>query len=135
MARSLVHPRLMDRLAPAFFPSRATIQANTPTRSASGHPTPVWAPVAGLANIPAAVSPLHLARGGGEQRTSDLTIAEATHRIGLAGAYPAIEPTHRAVVTGPSAGIYDITRPQSDGHSGMTVLECRTVDPVAAEGL
>lgn len=135
MARSLVHPRLMDRLAQSHFPSRATIETNSPTRTPSGHPMSSWAPVAGLANIPAAVSPLHTGRGGGEQRTSDLTIIEATHRIGLAGAFPAITAKHRVVITGPSAGIYDITRPQSDGQAGMAVLECRTVSPVAAEGL
>ena len=132
--RSLVHPRLMDRLASGFFPSRATIALNTPTRTASGHSVPAWTAVAGLTNIPAAVSPFHFARAG-EQRRSELTIIEGTHRIGLAGAYPSITAKHRAVITGQHAGIYDVTRVQTDGQSGMTVLECRTVDPVAAAGV
>lgn len=134
MPRSAVHPRLMDRLAPGFFPARATIEANAPTRAASGHPTPVWTAVTGLRNIPASVSPFHFARSG-ELRRSEITIIEGTHRIGLAGSYPAITAKHRVVVTGPGAGTYDITRPQTDGQMGMTVLECRTVSPVAAEGL
>ncbi len=124
----------MDRLAPGFFPSRATIEAKTPTRSASGHSVPAWTPVAGLTNIPAAVSPFHFARTG-EQRRTELTIIEGTHRIGLAGAYPSVTAKHRIVITGQHAGVYDVTRPQTDGQSGMTVLECRTVDPVAAAGL
>jgi head-tail adaptor len=124
----------MDRLAPGFFPARATVQANTPTRSASGHPTPAWTPVVGLRNIPAAVSPNRFSRSG-ESRRTELTIAESSHRVGLAGAYPAITAKHRVVVTGPGAGTYDITRPQTDGQTGLTVLECRTVSPVAAAGL
>lgn len=125
MARALVHPRLMDRLAPTFFPSRATIEANPGTRTTSGYKAPAWAPVAGLRNLPAAVSPFHFSQAG-EQRRTEATIAEATHRIGLAGPYPAITSSHRVVISGPSAGVYDITKPKTDSQTGMTVLECRT---------
>lgn len=135
MARSLVDDRLVPRLASrGFYPDRATIELNTPTRTGSGAETPGWAGVPGLVNIPAAVSPMIFTRAG-EQRSGDRTVSETTHRIGLAGSFPGINSRHRIVVTGAHAGIYDVIRQDLDSQAAMTVLEARIVSPVAAAGI
>ncbi|MEW6223192.1 MAG: hypothetical protein AB1627_01045 [Chloroflexota bacterium] len=135
MPSSLVHPRLAERLiAHGFYPSAATVEADTPTRTASGAEVHAWSPVTGLADIPAAVAPMIFTRRG-ESRSSELTAAETTHRIGLAGAWPAITAAMRLVVSGQHAGIYDIVRPDTDSQTGFTVLEARIASPVAEAGL
>jgi head-tail adaptor len=133
--RGLVHPKLIDKLAPAFFPDRASIEANVPTRSPSGAPIAAWSAVAGLRDIPAAVSPQIFSRAG-ERRTAEITTAETTHRIGLAGTFPQITASMRLVIAGGNhAGIYDILRPDLDSQSGLTVLEARIATPIAAAGV
>ena len=135
MPSSLVHPRLAARLVGrGFYPSAATLETDTPTRTASGAESHAWAPVTGLDDIPAAVSPMIFTRRG-ESRTSELTAGETTHRIGLAGAYPAITSAMRLVITGQHAGIYDIVRPDTDSQTGFTVLEARIASPAAEAGL
>lgn len=133
--RGLIHPRLLDRLAPSFFPDRASIEANVPTRSASGALVSAWTTVPGLRDIPAAVSPQIFSRAG-ERRTTELTSGETTHRIALVGAFPQITASMRlVVVAGTHAGTYDILRPDLDSQSGMTVLEARITSPIAAAGV
>lgn len=133
--RPLIHTRLLDRLAPTFFPDRVTVERNVPTRSASGHPPAAWSALAGHQNIPAAVSPQIFSRAG-ERRTTELTSAETTHRIALAGAYPGITASMRLVVAaGPHAGTYDVLRPDLDSQAGLTVLEARIATPVASAGV
>lgn len=118
--RSIVHPRLLDRLAPSYFPSRVTIQAKMPTRTGTGAEVPGWAAVAGLANIPASIAP----RSAEERRASSLTVAEATHTCVLAGAFPTITPQHRALGGGDA---YEIVGVELDSQAVMTRLGLRAV--------
>ena len=123
--RPLVDSRLLDRLAPSFFPSRVTIEVNTPTRSASGAEVPGWAPLAGHVDIPAAVAPA----GGNERRSSLMTTAETTHIAMLNGRFPTIIAAHRAVVDG--ATTYDITVVEQASQGVVTRLGLRTIAPGA----
>ena len=133
--RSLVHSRMLDRLAPAFFTDRVTIEEDAPTRTASGAETHAWTAIAGHGDIPASVSPMVFTRAG-ERRSSELIVSQTTHRIALAGSYPTVTSRMRAVVaTGPHAGTDDILRPDRDSQSQTTVREARIVVPVAAAGV
>lgn len=134
MTRSLVHPRLLDRLVlSGFYPSRATVEGSTDTRSPSGAVISGWGVLPGLANIPAAVSPMIFTRAG-ERETSSLTSSETTHRIALEGSFPQITAAMRLRVTGPNAGVYDIVRPDRDSHGVTTVLEASIGSPAAVAG-
>lgn len=133
--RSLVHPRLLDRLTPSFYPSRATIERAIEARTPDGGISRSWVPVAGMVGIPASVSPMIFTRTG-ERRSSELTARETTHRIGLVGSFPTITAAMRIVVTGgPHEGTYDAIRPDRDSQGQTTVLEARTIVPVAEAGL
>lgn len=118
----LIDPDVLAGLVTSgFFPATCDIQANTPTRSSSGYPTPAWGNVSGLTAIPCTVA----RREAVEQRLPDLVTTDTTHIIALAGDYPTITPKHRAVVEGTS---YDILGVRTDIHDVMTWLsaEIRT---------
>lgn len=134
MVRALVDPRLLDRLTPSFYPSRATVEASTETRSGSGAVVNGWGAVTGLGGIPASVSPMIFTRAG-ERHTSQMTTSETTHRIALAGSFPQITAAMRLRVTGPNAGLYDIIRPDRDSQGVTTVLEAAIATPVAEAGV
>lgn len=132
--RTLVDPRLLDRLAPSFYPSRASVERSTPTRTTSGAIVSAWGTLAGLADIPASVSPMIFTRAG-ERQTSQMTSSETTHRIALAGSYPQITAPMRLRITGTNAGIYDIIRPDRDSQGITTVLEAKLMTPLAETGV
>lgn len=134
MVRSLVDPRLLDRLAPSFYQSRATVEAGTDSRSSSGAVTSAWAGVPGLVDIPASVSPMIFTRAG-ERETSQMTSSETTLRIALLGSFPQITAGHRLRVTGVNAGVYDIVRPDRDSQGITTVLEAKITSPTAQAGV
>lgn len=134
MVRALIHPRLLDRITPTFYPSRATVEGSLPTRTPSGATVSAWGSVAGLADIPAAVSPMIFTRAG-ERQTSELTTSETTHRIALAGSFPQITAAMRLRVTGPNAGVYDVIRPDRDSHGVTTVLEAQILTPTLEAGV
>lgn len=134
MTRSLVHPRLLDHLTlSGFYPSRATVEGSTDTRSPSGAVVSGWGVLPGLVNIPAAVGPMIFTRAG-ERQTSELTTSETTHRIALEGSFPQITAAMRLRVTGPNAGVYDVIRPDRDSQGVTTVLEAQIQAPVAVAG-
>lgn len=132
--RTLVDPRLLDRLTPSFYPSRATVEGNTPTRTGSGAEASAWVAVPGLVGIPASVSPMIAARAG-ERQTSQVTSSETTHRIALVGSFPQITAAMRLRVSGPNAGVYDVIRADRDSQGVTTVLEAKIGTPVAEAGV
>ena len=134
MVRSLVDPRLLDRLAPSFYPSRATVEASSTTRSPSGAVLSTWDGKPGLVGIPCAVSPMIFTRAG-ERQTSQMTVSETTHRIALSGSFPQITAPMRLRVTGPNAGLYDIIRPDRDSQGVTTVLEAKIASVAAVAGV
>lgn len=133
MVRSIVHPRLLDRITAQAFPSRATIEGGTSTRSPSGAVVSSWDALAGLAGIPASVSPMIFTRAG-EREQTQLTSQETTHRIALAGSFPQLNASMRIRISGPNAGLYDIIRPDRDSQGATTVLEARIGTPTAQAG-
>lgn len=134
MVRTIVHPRLLDRLTPMMYPSRATLERSTLTRTASGAVVNAWDGTPGLVGIPCSVSPMIFTRAG-ERQTSQMTSSETTHRIALAGSYPQITAAMRLRISGPNAGIYDVIRPDRDSQGVTTVLEAKIASPVAEAGV
>lgn len=127
--RSLVDPRLLDRLAPSFFTSRATIQAAVETgREPSGAVITAWTTLAGMHGIACAIAPV----SGSERQTSQLTASETTHAVRLQGRFPAITAAHRVVVDGT---IYDILEAATDSQGVSTRLSVRKGTPTAEAGV
>lgn len=132
--RSIVHPRLLERVVPVAYPSRATVEGSTTTRTPSGAVVKTWDGITGLVGIPASVSPMIFTRAG-ERESSTGTIAETTHRIALPGTFPQLNAAMRIRITGPNAGIYDIIRPDRDSQGVTTVLEAKITTPTAEAGV
>jgi head-tail adaptor len=103
-----------------FYPSVVDIQSYTATRAADGGEVKTWSDVAGLTDLPCAVS----GSGGWENKRADGTIASSSHRIAIAGSYPAITPKMRAVVATVN---YDILSVEHDSHANTTSLVCQRV--------
>lgn len=129
--RSLVHPRLLDRLAQSFYPSRATVEISTDTRSPSGAVISAWAALPGLVGIPCAIGPV----SGSERQTSQMTVAETTHTAALPGSFPQITAAMRLRVTGPNAGVYDILGAAGDSQGVTTRLSLRWASIAAEPGV
>lgn len=106
----------------ALIDRSVTIEERTGSRDSFGEPGDSWSPVAGLEDLDGAVG-----RAGAnlEARRGTDTIAIATHAIVLAGYYPQITPTHRAVVDG--GEIHDIQTVEHDSRMRVTQLATRIV--------
>lgn len=119
----IIHPRMLDRLIPTFFLSRADITYySTETPDAYGQPSPAWNNFGTHINLPCSVASA-IAR---EAKRGDMTIQVDEFTISLAGCYPTIQPEMRATVDGVT---YDILGVAIDSHSKMTRLTCRMVNP------
>lgn len=115
------HARLFANLG-NFFPDVATIQEmpNPEAQDAAGQPVEAWSDVIGHEAIACRVSPA----GGSERRSPNQVIAQSTHVILLAGAFPTIAARMRAKVR---EQVYDILLPSTDGNRAMTKLFCEVV--------
>ena len=120
MARSIVHPRLMERLKPHFQKQTGTIQVNTPTYSTTGAPVNVWTNVSGMVDVPCTIGPLWAF----ERRQIDMTVVDTTLVALLDGHYPAIQETHSFLSGGTR---YDINGVEHDSQGSMTHLRIREV--------
>lgn len=134
MVRAIVHPRMLDRIAPTAYQSRATLERTTQTRTPSGAVVNAWDGTPGLVGIPASVSPMLFTRAG-ERESSSGTTSETTHRIALLGSFPQITAGMRLRVTGTNAGVYDIIRPDRDSQGVTTTLEAKITSPTAEAGV
>jgi len=115
----IVHSSLLSRLG-RFYPTTATIQTYTTTQDTYGADVMAWANLAGHIDLTCWIA----AAGGQELKRTDSTIAISTHRIALAGYYPAIEAQMRAVS---GASTYDILAVAHDSQSKTTSLTCQIV--------
>ncbi len=108
MVRALIDQRMLDHLGD-FYPSRCNIQARTDAQDGYGEPIPTWANLAGHVNLPCALAPFVIASPQqAEMRRPDGTIVVATHHLSIAGHFPSITPSMRAVVSGVTYNILSV---------------------------
>lgn len=119
----IVHPNLLTRLTPSFFPSLCTVQSDGATRSASGAAVaPAWANVTGLVDIPCRMAP--------STQTDQEVLAQAgiytehLSVVALAGYYPTITEVMQVVVDDTARGIEYV---RHDSQALATYLYVRTV--------
>ena len=118
----VVHPDLMERVQPNFYPSLCTIGTATVVDDPFGEPVSTWVDLEDHVQIPCRISPT----GTREQRSAEQAYAAATHIISLNGYYPAIDAHMQATVDGIT---YQIEGdPQSDGNKKTTRLHVRKID-------
>lgn len=119
--RGIVHPDLMVRLQPNFYPSLCTIQEANTTRDEYGQEISSPINLPGNVDIPCRISPMT----SQETRTLQQVYATSTHHIALNGYYPAISAGMLAVVDGVS---YQVEGPpQHDGNQKTTRIYVRQV--------
>lgn len=118
----IVHPSLLARLTPNFYPSLCTIQAGAESRDALGQSIRTWSNLAGHVDLPCAIAePI---RPGEEVETTEQSFARRSKRVALAGLYPSITESQRAIVDGVT---YDIERVAQDSQSMTTYLDVEIV--------
>lgn len=116
----IIHPEMMERLRPNFYPSLCTIQQRTDTADSYGQPLPDWSNLAGHVNLPCRIAP----KSTQERRTSEQIYVTATHHIALGGHYPAVTEKMQAIVDGTT---YDIEGVEWDGNVKTTRIYVRLV--------
>lgn len=120
MTRSIVHPRLMERLGPHFQKQTCTIQVNTPTQTSSGASVPDWNDLPDHVDLTCTIAPITAS----ERRQINMTVADATHLVGLDGYYPLILAEHSIVSDGQR---YDVTGVEHGSQHALTQLRVRAV--------
>lgn len=119
--RGIVHPSLLDRVQPNFYPSLCTIQLPDAIRDSVGQLIADPLALDGHVDIPCRISP----RGAREVRTENQVYVNATHHVALGGYYPDITEAMSAVVDGVR---YDIEGVEWDGNQIATRLYVRLID-------
>ena len=117
----LIHPNMLTRLQPNFYPSSCTIQEATEAADSYGQLIPTWGNLAEHVDLNCRIAP----EGGSEQRAQIQVYAIHQWRVALNGYYPTIIETMRAVVDGVT---YEIEQVVHDGNDKMTRLSVRTLD-------
>lgn len=118
---ALIHPDMLEDL-PQFFSSTCTIQSLTVSADTYFDEVDSWSTL--HTAIPCAIAFPGLKGGGMEVKRSDMTYVVASHIVDLAGYYPDITETMRAVV---GSLTLDILLVQADSHHKMTRLTCQVV--------
>lgn len=111
----VVHPQMLGRVQPNFYPSLCTVQSNTPAVDSWGQPIPDYSTLAGHANLPCRIAP----RSTQERSTPAQVYVTASHHVALGGYYPAIRETMQAVIDGLAYGIEGV---EWDGNRKTTRL-------------
>lgn len=119
--RGLVHPHMLERIQPGFYPSLCTIQELNSVRDSVGQPISVPTDLLEHTDLPCRIAP----RSTREVRTENIIYVNATHHIALGGYYPAITENMAAVVDDVS---YDIEGVEWDGNQKTTRLWVRIID-------
>lgn len=117
----IVHPEMLARIQPNFYPSLCTIQESNPVRDSVGQQIPDWIDVPPLTDLPCRIAPL-TAR---EVRSENQVYVASTHNVALGGYYPTITEGMQAVVDGLG---YDIEGVEWDGNQKTTRLFVRLID-------
>lgn len=119
----IIHPELLSRVQPNFYPSSCTIQEPTETADSYGQPIPSWGNLSGHVGISCRLSPESQASGD-ELRTQTQIYTVHSWLISFNDYYPLIDETMRAVIDGAT---YDILQVQHDGNNQTTRLRVRTL--------
>lgn len=120
-SNGVLHPRLLERLRPVYYPSVCTIAMPSTTQDEYGQEEGILTPVAGLIGLACRIAPI----SSREQRTAQQVYSTATHHIALAGYYPGISTTTMsAQVDGVT---YNIEGVEHDGNRETTRLFVRRV--------
>lgn len=121
--RGIVHPDLLTRLTPTFYPSLCTIQSDGASRTSSGaQAAPSWANVTGLVSIPCRMAPA--SQTDREILAAKGLYAESLHVVALAGYYSTITEKHQVVVDGTAHAVMYV---RSDGQSKTTYVYVQKV--------
>lgn len=104
------------------FPSSCDIQAATESVTSGGEPTRTWANVTGMIGISCSVS----LSSGRKVKGTELEYGITTHRISLAGDYPAISRLNRAIIAGVTYEIQYVSPPGF--ANAITALDCTVVN-------
>ncbi len=123
----IVHPEMLARIQPNFYPSLCTIQESNPVRDTFGQQIPAWANVVDLVDLPCRISP----RSTREVRSENQVYVDATHQVALVGYYATIHEGMQAVVDDLA---YEIEGVEWDGNQKTTRLFVRIVDRGESEG-
>lgn len=119
--RGIIHPDMLARVQPNFYPSMCTIRAATITRDAYGQPQQTWHDLAGHTNLHCRIAP----RSTQERMSPAQVYVVATHHIALGGYYPTIDETMQVIAEGI---VYEIEGVEWDGNRKMTRLFARLVE-------
>lgn len=120
-SHGLVHPSLMERIQPNFYPSLCTIQEPNESKSSTGQDISNPSDISGLTNLPCRIAP----RSTREVQNENQKYVLATHHVALAGYYPSIDEDMFAVVDGTTYGIEGV---EHDGNQKTTRLYVRLVE-------
>ncbi len=120
MANSLgiIHPGLLARLTPGFYPSLCTVQVATESRDAMGQVVLSWANLANHVSLACSIA--EPAATGEETETTMQAFVRRRKRVALAGIYASVTEQHRAIVDGVT---YDIERVSQDSQTKTTYLD------------
>lgn len=124
-ARPMFDKRMLTRLS-AFYPSTVDVYEivdNEPDRM--GSPTSQWEPVELLMGLPAQIAPFNdIIPISGERKLQNLSYNTATHRVALAGYYPAI--TTKMTIKFEDK-LHNILGIEFDSHQLTTRIICNEV--------
>lgn len=122
---SIVHPDLLTSM-PLVYAAVVTIQTPTETQNDDYSVEQTWSNVSGAV----AIDGIFAAAGADEIRRAEMTGVSLTHVCDLAGYYPDITVSERALVaraTGESAQTFNITGVKHDSQAASTRLELELV--------
>jgi hypothetical protein len=120
----IIHPAMLAKVQPNFYPASCTIQQATTVADSYGQPIPTWANLADHVDLSCRLSP-GSPSSGDELRTQIQIYTVHMWIIALNGHYPDILETMRAVIDGT---VYEIEQVQHDGNEKTTRLRVRTLE-------
>lgn len=117
----IVHPAMLGRIQPNFYPSLCTIMQRNGVRDSVGYLSPSPTILNGHADLPCRIAP----RSTREVRSENQIYVNATHHVALGGYYADITEAMTAIVDDVS---YDIEGVEWDGNQKTTRLWARIID-------
>lgn len=120
--RGLVHPLMLERLTPNFYPSLCTIFRPEVTNNSSGDEVIVPMPILDLIDIPCRLAPMTSREVRGPQQA----FVEGTSHVTLAGYYPQIDSDMLPVIDGKTYSMEG--EPEHDGNHKTTRFYVREVE-------
>lgn len=119
MTVPIIHSRMLSRL-PGFFAAQVTIQGKSVVSDGYGEDIETWTDVSGWQEIKAAKAPLTAS----ERQATKYTATDRVWHVLLAGPYPAITTSHRAVI---GTDVFDIDAAETDQSGSVTRLRVRQI--------